>query len=87
MQGVLKEFNLTDNEVKIYLTLLDLGSALAGEITTKTGIHRRNVYDSIDDLFNSITEENTINSYWKWFVIFALLFLIFEMLILKFYKN
>ncbi len=46
-----------------------------------------NVYDSVDDLFNSITEENTINSYWKWFVIFALLFLIFEMLILKFYKN
>jgi sugar-specific transcriptional regulator TrmB len=50
MEGVLKEFNLTDNEVKIYLTLLDLGSALAGEITTKTGIHRRNVYDSIERL-------------------------------------
>jgi sugar-specific transcriptional regulator TrmB len=50
MQGVLKEFNLTDNEIKIYLTLLELGSALAGEITTKTGIHRRNVYDSIERL-------------------------------------
>ncbi|MBW2981626.1 helix-turn-helix domain-containing protein, partial [Candidatus Woesearchaeota archaeon] len=50
MEGVLKEFNLTDNEVKIYLTLLDLGSALAGEITTKTGIHRRNVYDSVERL-------------------------------------
>jgi sugar-specific transcriptional regulator TrmB len=50
MQRVLKEFNLTDNEVKIYLTLLDLGSALAGEITTKTGIHRRNVYDSVERL-------------------------------------
>jgi len=44
------------------------------------------VYDSVDELFNSIAEENTINSYWKWFVIFALLFLIIEMLILKFYK-
>ena len=44
------------------------------------------VYDSVEELFNSIAEENTINSYWKWFVIFALLFLIFEMLILKFYK-
>ncbi|MBW2966729.1 late transcription unit protein LtuB [Candidatus Woesearchaeota archaeon] len=50
MQKVLREFNLTDNEIKIYLTLLELGSALAGEITTKTGIHRRNVYDSIERL-------------------------------------
>jgi len=46
-----------------------------------------NVYDSVDELFNSIAEENTINSYWKWFAIFALLFLIFEMLILKFYRS
>ncbi len=44
------------------------------------------VYNSVDELLNSIEEENTINSYWKWFAIFALLFLISEMLILKFYK-
>ncbi|WP_313113824.1 BatA domain-containing protein [Aequorivita sediminis] len=45
-----------------------------------------NVYSSIDNLFDSITEVNSINSFWKWFAIFALLFLIFEMLILKFIK-
>ncbi len=44
------------------------------------------VYKSIDDLFESIAEANTINSFWKWFVIFALLFLLIEMLILKFHK-
>lgn len=45
-----------------------------------------NVYSSIDNLFESITEANSINSFWKWFAIFALLFLLFEMLILKFIK-
>ena len=45
-----------------------------------------NVYNSIDNLFESITEANSINSFWKWFAIFALLFLLFEMLILKFIK-
>jgi len=45
-----------------------------------------NVYSSIENLFESITEANSINSFWKWFAIFALLFLLFEMLILKFIK-
>ncbi len=45
------------------------------------------VYSSVDDLLETISEENTINSYWKWFVIFALLFLITEMLLLKFLKK
>jgi len=44
------------------------------------------IYQTVDALFNAIDSENTINSYWKWFAIFALLFLILEMLILKFYK-
>ena len=41
---------LTANETKVYLTLLDLGTAQAGQITEKSGIHRRNVYDSISRL-------------------------------------
>jgi Aerotolerance regulator N-terminal len=44
-------------------------------------------YNSIEALFDTLDEENSINSFWKWFVIFALLFLIFEMLVLKFYKQ
>ena len=44
------------------------------------------VYNSVGELFDSLSEENAINTFWKWFVIFALLFLLFEMLILKYYK-
>ncbi len=41
---------LTPNETKVYLTLLDLGTAQAGQITEESGVHRRNVYDSISRL-------------------------------------
>lgn len=41
---------LTQNETKVYLALLDLGTAQAGRITEKSGVHRRNVYDAIDRL-------------------------------------
>jgi len=44
------------------------------------------VYNSVEALFDSIAEDNLIRSFWKWFVIFAVLFLLLEMLILKFYK-
>lgn len=43
-----------------------------------------NTHKSIDNLFDSITDANSINSFWKWFAIFAILFLIFEMIILRF---
>lgn len=42
------------------------------------------VYNSINELFDSIKEANSVNSFWKWFAIFALVFLIFEMIILRF---
>jgi hypothetical protein len=44
------------------------------------------VYQTIDTLFNSISDANSINTFWKWFAIFALVFLLFEMFILKFYR-
>ena len=47
---MLSGFGLTKNEINVYLTLLKTGSANAGEITEKTGIHRRNVYDSLERL-------------------------------------
>ncbi len=45
-----------------------------------------NVYENVEELFSSIAKENTIHRFWKWFAIFALLFLLMEMLILKFYR-
>lgn len=44
------------------------------------------VFNGLKELFSTIAEENMISSFWKWFAIFALLFLIMEMFILKFYK-
>lgn len=55
---ILTELGLTKNEIKVYLTLLKTGSALAGEITEKSGIHRRNVYDAIERL----TEKGLVSS-------------------------
>ncbi len=49
-ESLLLDFGLTPNEAKIYLALIDLGPSLAGRISRKTGIHRRNVYDSIERL-------------------------------------
>jgi len=49
-EKVLEEVGLSKNEAKIYLALLDLGSATAGKIAEKTGIHRSNVYDALERL-------------------------------------
>jgi sugar-specific transcriptional regulator TrmB len=41
----LKQAGLTENESKIYLSLVDHGPNLAGRISRLTGLHRRTVYD------------------------------------------
>lgn len=46
----LQEAGLTENESKVYLALLDIGPGLAGQISRKTGLHRRTVYDTTDML-------------------------------------
>lgn len=42
--------------------------------------------DSIDTVINSLQTDRTDNQIWKWFVIFALLFLVTEMAIIRFVK-
>lgn len=42
--------------------------------------------DSIETVFNSLQTDRTDNQIWKWFVIFALLFLLTEMAIIRFVK-
>jgi hypothetical protein len=44
------------------------------------------VSDSITDTFDIIKSDSKVNALWKWFVIFALVFLIIEMIILKYFK-
>jgi len=46
----LKQAGLTGNESKVYVALLELGPSLAGQISRKTGLHRRTVYDTAEML-------------------------------------
>ena len=41
----LKQAGLTENESKVYLSLVETGPNLAGKISRLTGLHRRTVYD------------------------------------------
>ena len=50
MKEQLKEIGLTENESKIYISLLELGPTNAGLISRKSGLHRRVVYDTIEML-------------------------------------
>lgn len=46
----LEKAGLTRVESRVYLTLIDLGPSLAGQISKKSGIHRRTIYDALDRL-------------------------------------
>ncbi len=43
-------------------------------------------YNSINSVFEKLAEDSSVRDFWKWFVIFALLFLAIEMLLLKLLK-
>jgi len=47
---ILQDLGLTESEASVYLALLELGPSLAGSISRKTGIHRRNIYDITERL-------------------------------------
>src|SRR5690606_15441806 len=42
--------------------------------------------NTITDSFDILISDTNMNALWKWFAIFALVFLIIEMLILKYFK-
>ena len=63
----LESVGLAGNEIKVYLALLDLGSALAGEITKKSGVNRTNVYDALDRLMERGLVSYVIQSNRKYF--------------------
>jgi sugar-specific transcriptional regulator TrmB len=48
----LKKLNFTSNEIKIYLTLLELGSQKVGKITKETKIDRSSCYNTLNNLVN-----------------------------------
>lgn len=46
----LKKIGLTNNEIKIYLTLLEIGSSATGEIIKKSHLHSSGVYECLEKL-------------------------------------
>lgn len=67
METLLSKIGLTKNEIKVYTALLKLGSALAGEITSFSGVHRRNVYDAVERLIEKGLVSFVIINNRKWF--------------------
>lgn len=46
----LKELGLTDNEIKVYLSLLQKGSLNPTQLSSTTGLHRSYIYDTLERL-------------------------------------
>lgn len=50
--AILKKIGLTDNEIKLYITLLKVGLSSAYDLSKKTGIYRVHVYDKLEQLMD-----------------------------------
>ena len=50
MEEILKEIGLTEAEIKVFIELSKVDSAMASEIAEKTGIYRTNIYDIFESL-------------------------------------
>lgn len=72
---ILEHISFNYNRSESNLTYQDLGS-----------VKHATISNSLPQLLTNLKSDNNINALWKWFVIFALLFLIIEMLILKYFK-
>ncbi len=64
---ILEQVGITKNESKVYKALLELGPSHAGNISKKTGLHRRTIYDTIEMLIKKglagYIVENNIKSF------------------------
>ena len=50
VEDALADLGLTQNETKVYLALLELGSTTTGALITRTGLHVPRVYDALRGL-------------------------------------
>lgn len=71
IQNVSYNYNTSESDLQYY----DLSTTTEYEVN-----------DSITSLFEQIKEESSIHELWKWFIIFALIFLLIEILLLKYLK-
>ncbi len=61
LKEILKELGFTSKETVIYMTLLELGSAKAGEIAKKADVNRTTVYD----ILGLLLKKGVVNQYKK----------------------
>ena len=71
----LKKLSFNDDRSESQLNYLNLDS-----------FNEETIRDSVASALSDIKNDSNVNELWKWFVIFALVFLVAEMLILKFLK-
>ena len=65
---ILQTLGLTVTETKTYLILLEIGKSLAGAIAERAHLHRRNVYDALEQLLQKGLVSYTISNnkkYWN----------------------
>lgn len=80
-------YNVVDNGTQIKNVSYNYGRK-ESNLTYKNLDNLNNVTtgNSVSGLFNTLKSEAKVNALWKWFVIFALIMLLTEMLILKYFK-
>ncbi|UZE93548.1 MAG: hypothetical protein IB618_02100 [Candidatus Pacearchaeota archaeon] len=67
MEEQLRKVGLSNNEIKIYLNLIELGQSTATEIAHKTTLYRPYVYDTLKRLINKGLVSYVIKSGKKYF--------------------
>ncbi len=67
MQEDLKKFGLSQNGIKIYLSLIKIGETTVGDIILDTRLHRQSVYNALEELERKEmvikNKKNKINHY------------------------
>ena len=65
--SILEKIGLTKNQSAVYLSLLKLGSASAQNIIKESGLHRSQVYDSLEKLQNLGLVSYVVKDFKKYF--------------------
>jgi len=67
IQQVLREIGLTQNEVKVYSALLELGESKTGEILAKAGMNSGRIYEILNSLQEKGLVSNIVKNRVKYF--------------------
>lgn len=67
-QNLLREIGLKDNEIKVYIKLLELGESLASYIGVKVGLNRTHSYDILESLMKKGLVSYVIKNNRKYFL-------------------